>query len=361
MGQTKTRHKEYSLFLAVPALLVLIFFYKTDHLALIAGINLLALTAIIYSAFSVVRHADVLAHRLGEPYGSLVLTLSVVVLEVSLISALMAAGDAGPTLMRDTLYSVIMIVMSGLIGVSLLLGGRKFATQYFNLSGAKQYLTAILPLAIIVLILPAAISDNGVFTPTQKIIVSLISAGMYGVFLVIQTRTHQSLFIYEHEDEDPSDHHGKPSAHGNAWHAAWLLGHLIFVVALTKLNATPLDKLLSAINAPAQATGFLVALLVLSPEGLGALRSVLRNQLQRAINLFLGSILATISLTVPTVTIIALITGKELIFGLSTPNIIILLCALLLAQNSFSTGKTNALNGTAHLALFCAYLMVLMI
>ncbi|MDR1529057.1 MAG: sodium-potassium/proton antiporter ChaA [Burkholderiales bacterium] len=361
MAQTKTRHKEYSLFLALPALLVLLLFRDAEHLVVITLINALALSAIVYSAFSVVRHADVLAHRLGEPYGSLVLTLSVVVLEVSLISALMAAGDAGPTLMRDTLHSVIMIVMSGLIGISLLLGGRKFATQYFNLGSAKQYLTAIIPLSITVLVLPAAISDEGVFTFGQKIIVSFISAAMYVVFLIIQTRTHQSLFVYEHEDEDPIDHHGKPSAHGNAWHTGWLLAHLIFVVALTKLNASPLDHLLSSINAPTQMTGFLVALLVLSPEGLGAIKAVLHNQLQRAINLALGSVLATISLTVPTVTLIALLTGKNLIFGLSTPGIVVLLCALLLSQSSFSTGKTNALNGAAHLALFAAYLIVLML
>lgn len=148
----KTRHKETSLIFPVLALVVLFLWGSSQSLPVVIGINILALIGILSSAFSVVRHADVLAHRLGEPYGSLILSLSVVILEVSLISALMATGDAAPTLMRDTLYSIIMIVTGGLVGFSLLLGGRKFATQYMNLFGIKQYLIALFPLAIIVLV-----------------------------------------------------------------------------------------------------------------------------------------------------------------------------------------------------------------
>lgn len=153
----KTRHKETSLIFPVLALVVLFLWGSSQSLPVVIGINILALIGILSSAFSVVRHADVLAHRLGEPYGSLILSLSVVILEVSLISALMATGDAAPTLMRDTLYSIIMIVTGGLVGFSLLLGGRKFATQYMNLFGIKQYLIALFPLAIIVLVFPMAL------------------------------------------------------------------------------------------------------------------------------------------------------------------------------------------------------------
>ncbi len=156
-GRSKSRHQEYSLILPILALVILNFWGNTSNFAAIIIINLIALVGILSSAFSVVRHADVLAHRLGEPYGSLILSLSVVVLEVSLISAMMATGDAAPALMRDTLYSIIMIVIGGLVGVSLLLGGRKFATQHVNLVGIKQYLMAIFPLAIIVLVLPSTL------------------------------------------------------------------------------------------------------------------------------------------------------------------------------------------------------------
>ncbi|EOF4703339.1 MAG: sodium-potassium/proton antiporter ChaA [Klebsiella huaxiensis] len=356
----KTRHKETTLAFPVLALAVLFFLGSSQSLPVVIAINILALVGILSSAFSVVRHADVLAHRLGEPYGSLILSLSVVILEVSLISALMATGDAAPTLMRDTLYSIIMIVTGGLVGFSLLLGGRKFATQYMNLFGIKQYLIALFPLAIIVLVFPMALPGAN-FTTGQALLVALISAGMYGVFLLIQTKTHQSLFIYEHEDDSDDDdpHHGKPSAHSSKWHTAWLLVHLVAVIAVTKMNANPLETLLTSMNAPVAFTGFLVALLILSPEGLGALKAVLNNQVQRAMNLFFGSVLATISLTVPVVTLIAILTGNDLLFGLGAPEMVVMVASLVLCHISFSTGRTNVLNGAAHLALFAAYLMTI--
>lgn len=253
----KTRHKETSLIFPVLALAVLLFWGSSQSLPVVVGINILALVGILTSAFSVVRHADVLAHRLGEPYGSLILSLSVVILEVSLISALMATGDAAPTLMRDTLYSIIMIVTGGPVGFSLLLGGRKFATQYMNLFGIKQYLIALFPLAIIVLVFPMALPGAN-FTTGRALLVALISAAMYGVFLLIQTKTHQSLFVYEHEDDGDDDdpHHGKPSAHSSAWHTVWLIVHLIAVIAVTKMNANPLEALLTELNAPVAFTGF---------------------------------------------------------------------------------------------------------
>ncbi len=358
----KTRHTEYSLIFPIVALLVLWFWSTTTSLPVVVGINLLALVAIISSAFSVVRHADVLAHRLGEPYGSLILSLSVVILEVSLISALMATGDAAPALMRDTLYSIFMIVSTGLVGFALLLGGRKFATQYLNLAGVKQYMIAIFPLAILVLVFPNAL-PGGNFTRGQSLLIAALSASMYGVFLLIQTKTHQSLFVYEHEDEsdDGDPHHGKPSVHRSQWHAICLIVHLIAVISVTKMNAHTLGHLLTELHAPEQFTGFLVALLILSPEGLGAIRAVLANQVQRAMNLFFGSVLATISLTVPAVTLIATFTSQQLTFGLAPPHMVMMIAVLILCHISFSTGRTNVLNGAAHLALFVGYLMTIML
>jgi len=358
----KTRHTEYSLIFPIVALIVLWFFSHQTSMPVVIAINILTLVAILCSAFSVVRHADVLAHRLGEPFGSLILTLSVVILEVSLISALMATGNATPGLMRDTLYSIIMIVTGGLVGFALLLGGRKFATQYVNLAGVKQYLIAIFPLAILVLVFPDAL-PGGNFSTGQALLIAAVSAAMYGVFLLIQTKTHQSLFIYEHEDEsdDGDPHHGKPSVHSSSWHSVWLIIHLVAVISVTKMNAPVLEQLLGDLNAPEQFTGFLIALLILSPEGLGAIKAVLANQVQRAMNLFFGSVLATISLTVPVVTIIAVVTGQPLIFGLEAPQMVIMCSVLLLSQISFSTGRTNVLNGAAHLALFVGYLITIML
>ncbi|MCD8672436.1 sodium-potassium/proton antiporter ChaA, partial [Klebsiella pneumoniae] len=140
----------------------------------------------------------------------------------------------------------------------------------------KQYLIALFPLAIIVLVFPMALPGAN-FSTGQSLLVAVISAAMYGVFLLIQTKTHQSLFVYEHEDDSDDDdpHHGKPSAHSSGWHTAWLLVHLVAVIAVTKMNANPLETLLTSMNAPVAFTGFLVALLILSPEGLGALKAVL--------------------------------------------------------------------------------------
>ena len=359
-GNEKSRHHEYALLLPLAAIGTLLSTSANAGVWSLIAVNLLALIGILSSAFSVVRHADVLAHRLGEPFGSLVLTLSVVILEVSLISALMATGNTDAGLMRDTLYSIIMIVAGGLVGFALLLGGRKFATQYVNLAGVKQYLIAIFPLAILVLVFPNTL-PGGDFTTGQALLISLLSAVMYGVFLLIQTKTHQSLFVYQHEDRDDDPDHGKPSLHSSARHAIWLIIHLLAVISVTKLNANHLEGLLQLMHAPKQITGFLVALLILSPEGLGAIKAVLANQVQRAMNLFFGSVLATISLTVPVVTIIANLTDKTLIYGLDSPQAVVMCCLLLLCKISFSTGRTNVLNGAAHLSLFVGYLMTIML
>jgi Ca2+:H+ antiporter len=361
-GNEKSRHHEYALLLPLAAIGTLFCTSANAGVWTLIAVNLLALIGILSSAFSVVRHADVLAHRLGEPFGSLVLTLSVVILEVSLISALMATGNTDAGLMRDTLYSIIMIVAGGLVGFALLLGGRKFATQYVNLAGVKQYLIAIFPLAILVLVFPNTL-PGGDFTTGQALLISLLSAVMYGVFLLIQTKTHQSLFVYEHEDlgNDDDPQHGKPSVHSSTRHSIWLIIHLLAVISVTKLNANHLESLLQLMHAPKQITGFLVALLILSPEGLGAIKAVLANQVQRAMNLFFGSVLATISLTVPVVTIIASLTNKTLIYGLDSPQAVLMCCLLLLCKISFSTGRTNVLNGAAHLSLFVGYLMTIML
>ncbi|HHQ6613472.1 sodium-potassium/proton antiporter ChaA [Morganella morganii] len=357
MKRKKSRHKETSLIFSFLAIVILFFFGKTNDLLVIVLVNIISLIAILFSAFSVVRHADVLAHRLGEPYGSLVLSLSVVILEVSLISALMATGGAAPELMRDTLYSVIMIVITGLVGISLLLGGYWFATQYVNLVGIKQYLIAIIPLAMLVLVFPSTLPEEN-FSVVQVIIFAAVSAIMYGVFLVIQTHTHKDLFIYEY-DMDNASQHDITSKYSTTSHGIWLVIHLIAVITVTKMNAITLESLLTVLNAPKQITGFLIALLILSPEGVGAIKAVLLNQVQRAMNIFFGSVLATISLTVPVVAIISLITGQTIIFGLDVPHIMILSTALLLSHISFSSGRTNVLNGASLLAIFVGYLVTL--
>ena len=361
-----TRHKEYAVVVAIIAITFILFFGNTKSTGFLTLINLIALGAILYSAFSVVRHADIFAHRLGEPYGSLILSLSVVILEVSLITAVMSSGDGVgtdgidpyATLMRDTLYSLIMLVISGFVGISLLLGGRKFKTQHVNLAGVTQYTTAIIPLVLIALVLPSFL-EGGTYNLAQLILVAIFSAVLYAVFLIIQTKTHQSLFIYDHEDED-ENHEGIPSPHSNIWHGIWLVVHLVSVVAITKVDSMPLESLLSNLQAPKALTGLIVAILIFAPEGLAAIRAVMNNNLQRAVNMYFGSVLATISLTVPAVVIISIITGHQVVLGLPITDVVLLAGLFILCQATFDSGRTNQVDGVAHLVIFGAYLMMLL-
>lgn len=357
MAKQYTRHKEYSLILAALAASALFWAGAPSGLAALVPLNVLCIAAVLWSASSVVRHADVLAHRYGEPFGSLILSLSIVILEVGLISVLMLSGAASETLMRDTVYAVLIIVMAGLIGIALLFGGRKYQTQYFNLTGIRHYLISIIPLSVVVLILPSTVGQGGL-NGLELAVVAGSCFTLYVVFLRAQTVTHREWFVYEHEDED-DHHHGKPSAHGNLWHFLFLAVHLVTVLGLTKLNSGNLYALLDELHAPPAVAGFLVALLILSPEGTGAMRSVLQNQTQRAMNLFLGSVLATISLTVPVVVVIAALTGQTLVFGLDWPNALLLGTTLAVCQASLSDGETNAHSGAAHVALFAVYVALL--
>ena len=353
---TYSKHKEYSLIVAAAAAVTLLFLNNTANITIVIILNIFAISSILYSAFSVVRHADVLAHRFGEPIGSLILTLSIVLLEVSLISILMLSGSAGETIMRDSLYSVVMIVMAGLAGLAMLLGGRKYKNLYFNFKGINHYLISIIPLAVMVMALPAAL--GGTYTMPQLFVVAFICLAIYIVFLIIQTKTHTKFFVYEDEDND-GHQHGKPSPHSNAWHFTFLVIHLVAVIGITKLNAYPLEQLFTKFNIPIALKGTIIAVLVLSPEGLGAISSTLKNQTQRAMNLLLGSVVATISLTVPIVVLIAALTGQQLILGLDMLSIMLLFSTLMVCQASLTSGKTNAHSGIAHLALFVIYIMLL--
>ena len=356
-SKTQTRHKErYSLALTGLVAAVLLFVSTPSSFPALLVINIMAIVSILYSASSVVRHADVLAHRFGEPFGSLILSLSIVALEVSLISILMLSGYASETLVRDTIFGVLMIVMTGFIGFALLIGGYKYGTQNFNSTGIKHYLVSMMPLSLLALGLPTFMGD-GTLSTGQLVVISLGCLLTYGVFLHVQTITHRDFFIHEDEDED-DNHHGKPSTHSNARHFAMLAVHLVAVVGVTKLNTTALEALFAVLDAPPRTAGLLVAMLVLSPEGTGAFYSVLRNQTQRAMNLFLGSVVATISLTVPVVAVIATISGQRMLLGLSTPEIFLLLTTFLVCQMSLTSGASNAHSGSAHILLFMIYLIL---
>ena len=353
----KTRHSEYSLLLAAFCVLGLFFLGSVDQFLILFLVNLVALGSVLWSALSVVRHADVLAHRFGEPYGSLILSLSVVILEVSLISILMLSGNGGAFLLRDTIVAIIIIVLGGLVGISLLLGGKKYKNQSFNLEGINQYLIALVPLVGILLILPISLPGK-TFTSGQQVVVAMVCVMMYSVFLLLQTGSQQRMFIYEDEDED-EEHHGIESPFSNRHHTLFLIIHLIAVIGVVKLNSAYLSQFFVALNAPAALTGLLIALMTLLPEGIGATKSILKNQVQRAMNLYLGSILATISLTVPVIILVAFLSGQSLVFAVDPGIETILLGVFLLSSISLGNGTTNALSGVSHIIMFIGYLLVI--
>jgi Ca2+:H+ antiporter len=316
--------------------------------------------AILFSAFAVVRHAEGLAVLLGEPLGTLVLTLSVTGIEVMVIAAVMYTGPEGSTLARDSMFAVVMIVLNGMVGLSLLLGGLKHHEQAYNLQGANAFLAVILPLAVLSLILPnfASAELGPVFSTPQAVFLVLMSLGLYAVFLAIQNLRHKNYFLGPKASKAESEHHGV-EARSLTYHFILLALYLLPLVVLAKKLALPIDHGIRVLGAPPAVGGLLVAVLILSPESLGAGRAALANQLQRSINILLGSVLATISLTVPAVLIIGFMTHQHIVLGLSAVNSVLLVLTLGLALVTFGNAKTNVLHGAVHMLLFFAYLMLM--
>jgi Ca2+:H+ antiporter len=313
---------------------------------------------VMAAIFAVVRHSDALAIKLGDPYGTLILTLSVISLEVIMISSVMMTGEPNPVLARDTMFAVVMTVFNGLVGITLLIGGLKYHTQKYNVEGLKSYLLAIIPLSLICLVLPnfASTSQEGTMTASLTWTLVLASIALYSVFLFIQTRSHTYFFI---DEDHQSEHESHGLFGGNTYHGLLLFGYLLIVVLLAKSLAIPIDGAVHRLGAPPALGGFIVALLILAPEGAGAIKAALNNQLQRAMNLFFGSVLASIALTVPAVLLISHIMGSPIYLGLAPAEMILLCTTLLMASVSFSSGRTNSLNGATHLILFIVYLMLM--
>ena len=316
--------------------------------------------AILLSAFAVVRHAEGLAVILGEPLGTLVLTLSVTGIEVMVIAAVMYTGPVGSTLARDAMFAVVMIVLNGMMGVTLLLGGLKHHEQSYNLQGANAFLAVILPLAVLSLILPnyASASLGPMFSTMQAVFLVVMSVGLYAVFLAIQNLRHKNYFLGPAKDKKESEHHGH-EAISLPYHGVLLALYLLPLVVLSKKLALPIDYGIQVLGAPSALGGFLVAVLILSPESMAAVRSTLANQLQRSVNILMGSVLATISLTVPAVLVIGFMTHQSIILGLGSVDVILLLLTLVLSMLTFASVRTNILHGAVHLLLFLAYLMLI--
>ncbi len=311
----------------------------------------------LWLSFSVVRHSDCLAILLGEPYGTLILTLSVISIEVIMISAVMLTGSENPTLARDTMFAVLMIVLNGMVGLTLMLGGLRHREQEYNLQGANAFLSVIIPFAVLGLVLPrfAESTSDASASPTFAVFLIVASVVLYGIFLTIQTTRHSSFFVQSEVEEKHGDTDllaGSPR-----FHILLLILCMVPIVLLSKSMARVIDFGMATAGAPVALGGFLVAILVLAPEAVSAVRAALTNQLQRTMNICLGSALATIGLTIPALLIVGLWTGKVVELGLGGVDLVLLLLTLLMSAVNFGSGRTNVLQGAVHLVVFAAYVV----
>jgi len=318
------------------------------------------LAAMFLAAFAVVRHADALAAKLGEPYGTLVLTLAITGIEVIMIASIMYAGNGNATLARDAMMSVVMIVLNGMLGLTLLIGGLRYREQAYNLQGANSFLAVILPLAVLGLVEPnfTESAPGPVYSPVQAAFLSIMSVALYAVFLGIQTSRHREYFIWPNESAETGVGHAPERVvRSIPFHTVMLFAYIVPFVALSKQIAVPINHAIEVLGAPPELAGFLVSVLVLSPESLSAIRSTLANQLQRSVNILLGSVLASIGLTIPAVLAVGFLTGQQIVLGLGMTNMTLLLLTLLLSNLTFAAQRTNVLLGAVHLLLFFTYLM----
>ena len=352
--------------LAAGWLTFLVFFFAKDSLlsksnldsAPIAALLLVWLLGVIlWCAFSVIVAADHLAEMLGEPFGTLILTFSIVAIEVMLISTVMLGGDA-PTVGRDTMFAVMMIVLNGVIGLSLLIGGIRHHTQDYSLEGASQYLSVIIPLVTIALILPTVTQStpDETLSTSQAILFSIATAVLYAIFLLVQTSRHRDHFTLAEDDGHVPE---EVSGRAITRHAILLIAYVLPIVLLAKR----LDKVgshsIEDLGLPIAINGVLIALIIFTPEGVSALKAAYHNQLQRTVNLCLGACLSTVGLTLPAVLIIGLITGRDVLLGVDAAGIVVIALTLLLSVVTFSGTRTTVLQGAVHLLVFFVYIVLI--
>ncbi|EKS31126.1 calcium:proton antiporter [Afipia felis] len=322
-----------------------------------AGVLLVILFGTVFAA---VHHAEVIAERIGEPFGTLLLTLAVTVIEVALIMTLMLGEQEVPTLARDTVFSVVMIVCNGLVGACILVGGLRYREQEFQITGVNVYLCVLTVFATITLVLPnyTLETPGPVYSHLQLGFVSVVTIILYGVFLYTQTIRHRDYFIGGQRDGE-----GHVVASGGVLvvSCVLLIVSLVAVVLLAKKFSLVVDAGAAMIGAPPAFAGVVVAMLVLLPESIAALSAARKNDLQKSINLALGSSLATIGLTIPAVSEAAYLFDKTLVLGLPSRDIALLAMTMLVSMMTFGTGRTNILFGMVHLVVFAVFLLLVFV
>lgn len=323
-----------------------------------AGLEPLALVlaaALLGNVIAAVHHAEVVAIKVGEPFGAIILALAVTTIEVGMIVSLMLSGEPKPALMRDSVHAVVMLVVHGLAGLSIVVGALRHREAEFNVEGANAFLAVLIPMATLVLVVPNFVvsAREAHYTPLQLTFVSVACLALYGAFLFIQTNWHRDYFLPGDggaaQDAEP------PTARIALASFGLMCVALFSVVVLAKSLSPALEEGVGAAGAPLAIVGVIVAAIVLLPETAAALRAAAADRLQSSINLALGSAVACIGLTVPTVAVVAWWIGQPLELGISEGATVLMALGFLVAMITYGTGRTNLLSGIVHLVLLAAY------
>ncbi|WP_439605535.1 calcium:proton antiporter [Hydrogenophaga sp.] len=328
------------------------------------GLITVCALALVGAVIAAVHHAEVVAHRVGEPFGTLVLAVAITVIEVALIISLMlAGGDDKAMLPRDTIFSAVMIICTGVVGVCLLVGGLHHHEQSFHLDGANSALAALVALAGLSLVLPTFTTSagEGIYTLSQLAFVGVSSLVLWAAFVFVQTVRHRDYFLPP-ADAANEDVHALPPTVAQAWASFGLLiVSLVSVVGLAKQLSPTIEAGVAAMGAPKAVIGIAIALLVLLPETWAAVRAARADRLQTSMNLALGSALASIGLTIPAVVLASVLLDLPLVLGLAPKDIVLLTLTFLVSTITLATGRTNVMQGAVHLVLFAAFLFLALV
>lgn len=322
-----------------------------------------AAAALIASVLAAVHHAEMIAHRVGEPFGTLVLALAVTIIEVSLIVSLMrSSGAAASSLARDTVFATVMIICNGVIGLCLLAGSLRHHVLAFRVEGTTPALAVLATLTTLTLVLPTLTTSTSgpTFTSAQLIFAGVVSLVLYAAFIFVQTGRHRDFFLPE--GFESGDAHAVPAPVFVAWLSlVLLLLSLVAVVGLAKVIAPTLEHVVKAVGLPEGVVGIAIALMVLMPETWAAVRAALRNRMQISFNLALGSALATIGLTIPAVAVTSIAMGLPLSLGLPPKEVALLALTLLITSMTLTGGRATVLQGAVHLVMFAVFIFLAMV
>ena len=319
---------------------------------------------LIGAVIAAVHHAEVVAHRVGEPFGTLVLAVAVTVIEASLILSMMLAGGADKaTLPRDTLFAALMIICNGVVGLCVLVGGIHHREQTFRVEGAGPGLAALVAMATLSLVLPTFTTSTpgGTYSASQLVFAAVASLALWGVFVFVQTVRHRDYFLPAADPANP-EVHAEPPTTRRAWASfALLVVSLVAVVGLAKMLSPAIERAVAAVGAPATVIGIAIAMLVLLPETWAAVRAARANRLQTSMNLAIGSALASIGLTIPVVALASIAFGVPLVLGLEPKDLVMLVLTFVVGTITLGTGRTNIMQGAVQLVIFAAFLFLALV